>query len=262
MQPVNLFVLYTALLSEVNVQQGGQIRPVMDFIYWLNAISLELFREKVAQAEINQQNDDDLSPFLLSINIVVKQSSDAQQGLAPYPVDYAGFSNMRILRPKGSETCCCKKDTPFVTDKGKCIPVVDPDYAAMEAKFAGANLAQFTLNKIDNQKWGSCLEHPTKGPTFDYPKASQYQDGFHIAPAGISVVVLDYFRLPRNAVFAYTLGPQDNIQYDAANSVQLEWTADLQNEFLTRLKKKYAVHVRDTETYQMAIEDKKQLIPG
>jgi len=260
MTPINIFTIWQALMSEVNVQQGGQIRPVQDFQNWYNAVSLELFREKVAKAEINQMTDDDLSPFLLSMNISVGQVSGQRYGLVPYPANYEGFSNMRVLRPKGATACACDGSLPIM-DKGKCVQVVDPDYAEMAARFAGTNLAEFTMNKVDNQAWGNCLQHDTKGPTFDSPKLTQYSSGFQVAPAGISIVVLDYYRLPRSAVFAYTVSNDDIVIYDSNNSVQLEWSSTLENEFLTRLKKKYALHVHDSETYQMAVNDKKELVP-
>lgn len=261
MTPIDLFKVYQALMSEVNVQQGGQIRPVSDFMRWYNAISLELYREKVADAGINQQNNDDLAPFLEHINIVV-QTVNGQYGLIPYPADYDAFSNLKVLRPKDGTTCGCNNKYPIL-DKGKCVQIQDPDYAEMEQKFSASNLAEFTINTVDNQQWANCLSHDTKGPTFEQPKATQYSNGFQIAPAGISIVVLDYFRTPREAVFAYTIDPTtDTIIYDPTNSIQLEWSSILENEFLTRLGKKYGLHVRDSETFQMANENKKQLIPG
>lgn len=256
---IDIFKIYQALSSEVNVQQGGQIRPVEDFERWYNAVSLELFREKVAIATLNQQNDDDLSPFRVSVNIVVQQIAGQRFGRIAYPADYEAFSDLRMLRSKDENKCGCDTTLPIIDGSGKCLKVIDEDYAAMAAKYAATNLIETTVNKVDNSRWGSCLEHATKGPTFDKPKATQYKDGISIAPAGLSVVVLDYYRTPRSAVFAYTIGAGDIIIYDAANSIQLEWSAGLTNEFLTRLRKKYGVHVGDEKNYQMADNDKKEV---
>lgn len=261
MTVANLFTIYQALLSEVNVQQAGQIRPVQDFIYWLNTVSMDMFRDYTASAEITQINADTLAPFRLQTNIQIQQSAGNRIGYIPNPADYEAFSSLRILRPKESNTCAMDKTLPIIDDKGKCLQVVDPDYAAMEQKFAGTNLVELNVNLVDNQRWANCLEHLTKGPTFEKPKATQTKGGFYIAPAGLSVVVLDYYKTPTKYVFAYTIDPTtDIIIYDAANSIQSEWSDGLQNEILTRLRKKYGVHVGDEKQYGFAENDKKQLI--
>lgn len=261
MTVVNLFVIYQALLSEVNVQQSGQIRPVEDFTRWLNTVSLDMFREYTADAEITQINADTLAPFRKSVNIQVQQISGNRFGYILNPIDYEAYSSMRILRQKGTDTCAMDKTQPFITDKGKCLQVVDQDYAAMEQKYAGTNLVESTINLVDNQRWGSCLDHITKGPTFNKPKATQTNGGFFVAPAGLSVVVLDYYKTPTPYIFDYTIDPvTDIIIYNPAASQQSEWSEGMQNEILTRLRKKYGVHVGDEKQYGFAQNDKKELI--
>ncbi len=260
MTPLNLFTLYQAFSSEVNVQQGGQIRPVQDFIYWLNAVSMDMFRDYTASAELTQLNADTLAPFLQVVNIQVQQFAGNRFGFIPNPADYQAFSDMRILRPKGTDTCVMDKNAPLITDKGKCLQVVDPDYALMAKQFAGTNLVETPVNLVDSQRWGSCLEHFTKGPTFDKPKSTQVNSGFYIAPAGLSIVVLAYYKRPTQYVFGYTIDPTtDTIIYDPATSTQSEWSDGLTNEFLTRLRKKYGVHVGDEKQYQFAEKDKTEI---
>lgn len=261
MTVANLFTIFQALISEVNVQQSGQIRPVEDFVRWLNTVSLDMFRDYTADAEITQLNADTLAPFRQSVNIQIQQIAGSRFGFIPNPTDYEAYSSMRILRHKEATTCAMDNTLPCITDKGKCLQVVDSDYAAMEQKYAGTNLIELTVNLIDNQRWGSCLDHITKGPTFDNPKATQKKGGFFIAPAGLSVVVLDYYKTPTPYIFAYTIDPAtDIIVYDAGNSQQSEWSEGMQNEILTRLRKKYGVHVGDEKQYGFAENDKKQLV--
>lgn len=261
MTVADLFTIYQALLSEVNVQQSGQIRPVEDFTRWLNTVSFDMFREYTADAEVTQLNADTLAPFRQSVNIQIQQISGNRFGFITNPTNYEAYSSMRILRPKGSDTCCIDKTKPFIDNKGRCIQVVDPDYAAMEQKFAGTNLIESTVNLVDNQRWGSCLAHYTKGPTFDNPKATQTNGGFFIAPAGLSVVVFDYYKTPTPYVFDYTIDlATDIIIYNAAGSQQSEWSEGMQNEILTRLRKKYGVHVGDEKQYSFANNDKQQLV--
>lgn len=261
MTVANLYTIYLALLSEVNVQQAGQIRPVEDFTRWLNTVSLDMFREYTASAEITQLNADTLAPFRVQTNIQIETVPGNRVGRIPNPSNYEAFSSLRILRPKGATTCAMDTTLPLITSKGKCIQVQDPDYAVMEQQFAGSNLVESNVNLVDNQRWANCLEHATKGPTFDKPKATQTNGGFFIAPAGLSVVILDYYKTPTPYVFAYTIDPvTDTIIYNPSGSQQSEWSEGMQNEILTRLRKKYGVHVGDEKQYGFANNDKQQLV--
>lgn len=260
MTVINIFTLWQRLMTECNVQQGGQIRPVQDFTNWLNAVSDELFREKIASAALNQLLDDDLSPFLKSANVPVTTLTGQPFDLAILPTDYSNFANMKILRQKDSDKCCLKEDTDIIDGTGKSKMYDDPDFAQMRANFAGANLVETLVQLIDTQNWTACMGHDTKGPTYDNPKATLYNLGFKVAPKGMQIVVLDYYTTPVAAVFGYTIGTGDIVVYDVATSTQLQWASTLENEFLTRLKKKYALAVGDMQLYQAAENDKKTLV--
>jgi hypothetical protein len=75
---------------------------------------------------------------------------------------------------------------------------------------------------------------------------------FQIAPRNISVVVLDYYRLPKIATFVYTTTPGnvdtgsgDEIVYNSKASQPLEWDGSLRNEFLVNLGERYGLFTRD-----------------
>lgn len=258
MTNINTYDAYQALLSEVNIQQRGQVRPVADFEKWYNKINDELFRERVAAAELSQQLDDDLSPFKKVINIIVTPLPGQPYGLVRYPADYEGFANASILTQRVNETRCdC--EYPIYKDDGECLKIVDPDYAAMQALYAGEQLIESVVTKIDTQRWNSCLQHSYKQPTLRSPKIVQDSTGFKLAPKGITSVVLTYYRTPRKARFGYTLSPEDIVIYDPATSVDLEWSSTLTGEFIARLSKIYGKHVGDGEIYQMSQNDLNQL---
>lgn len=260
MVTVDIFDLWQKIMSIVNVQQGGQIRPQTDFQNWLNAINKELFHEKCAKFGLNQQNADELAPFLKSVNVVVTQQPGRPYDLVQFPADYTYFANMKIIRQKDEFICGCQEQLPIIDGDGNCKQFVDPDYAALAAKYAGNNMVEKIVYLIDNQRWERALTHYTKGPSFDAPMVTQFDGGFKIAPKGISIVVLDYFRLPVDALFAYTVGDGDTVVYDAGASTQLEWTNAIQNEFLVRLEKYYGLAVQDQTILQVAMEDKKSLV--
>lgn len=258
MTNINTYEVYQALLSEVNIQQRGQVRPVSDFEKWYNKINMELFRERVAAAELSQQLDDDLSPFKKVINIIVTPQPGQPSDLVRYPSDYEGFASASILRQRDGGETRCNCEFPIYEDNGECLKIVDADYAEMQARYAGENLIEAVVTKIDTQRWSSCLNHPNKQPTLKNPKIVQDGTGFRIAPKGITSMVLTYYRTPRKAVFGYTLS-DDIVIYDPLTSVNLEWSNTLMGEFMARLKKIYAGHVGDGEIYQMAQNDLNQL---
>lgn len=252
MTTLDIYALWQAVMSEVNVQQNGQIRPVTDFTAWLNKTNDKMFRDRVASDELAQLYADDLVPFKKRVNVSVIAQSGMPYDLVPYPDDYEFFANMFILRQKDGTTCACDKTLPLYESKdGKCQQVVDPDYAAMEARYLGMNLTEVTVTKVDTGRWGSCLEHDTEGPTYDKPKTTQNSTGLFIAPKGLTTVVLDYYRTPRPAIFGYTISSQDIVIYDPLTSVQLEWSNTLQGQFIDEMKKIYSIRVNDTSTYQM-----------
>lgn len=254
MTTINIYDLWQALMSEVNVQQNGQIRPVADFIPWLNKISDKLFRDRVATDELSQLYADDLKPFKMRANVSVVAQPGKPYDLVPYPTDYESFANMLILRQKDTSVCACDTSAPVYESKGggKCEKVVDLDYAAMEARYLGMNLTEVTVEKIDTQRWGSCLGHITKQPTYKNPKTTQDSTGLFIAPKGLTTVVMDYYRAPVDGVFGYVIGAGDIVIYDPGTSIQLEWSKTMKDQFMTELKKIYAIHVGDSGTYSMS----------
>lgn len=250
---LDVFDIWQKLMSLCNVQQGGQIRPQTDFQNWYNAVNTMLFHAKCSKFQLGQQVTDELSPFLTTKAVLVTA------GYVVLPADYAYLADVRIIRQKDENVCNSLQQLPIIDGTGKSRKFVDPDYAKMVQAYAGMNLVEKTVNVIDNQQWGDCLNHARKGPTWNNPKATQNEGGFKIAPVGIQAVVLDYFHTPRNAIFAYTVGSGDIVQYNSAGSTQLEWTSVIENEFLAELQKKYAAAVGDMGLYQQADNDKKML---
>lgn len=260
MTVINIFDIWQKLMSEVNVQQSGLIRPQIDFENWYNAISNELFNLYIADAERSQQIDDALRPFLKIANVIIVPQTNLPYDLIPYPADYEGFANLKILRPQKENRCFFDPQYPIIDGTGKSRKYEDPDFAQMNIQYATSTLTTNVITKIDTQRWDSCMEHPRKGPSFNAPKCMQYDSGFKVAPKNLQGAILEYYRTPRRAVFAYTIGAGDIVQYDATNSVQLEWSNSiLENEFLPRLVKKYGKYIESQSMYQMGENDMKEM---
>ena len=259
----DFFVLWQTLMSEVNVQQGGSIRPQTDFQNWCNIISKQIFHKKVTNQGMLQMNADELMPFLKVVNVPVLQVPGQNYGLITLPADYAYFANITILRPKNlpkdNSFTFANTTAPIVQPNGSCVPFVDPDYAAMAAKFANSKVIENIIYTIDTQRWPRALSHPTKGPTYDVPLCTQDSEGLKIAPVGLTRVILYYYRLPIDCVFNYTIGAGDIVQYDPTTSIPLEWNNSLANEFIQNLKAKYGLFVNDEMTIQVAENEKRNI---
>lgn len=254
MTVIDEYTTWLQLMSLCNVQQNGQIRPQTDFQNWYNNVNTEMFHAKAAKFQLGQQVTDELSPFLSTAICPVVN------GYVQLPADYEYVTDMRIIRQKDEQTCKPLGKFPIIDGTGKSVMFTDPDYAKMIQQYACMGVVQKSVTIIDNQRWASCLNHETKGPTMDEPKATQNKGGFNIAPSVVQGVVLDYFHTPRNAVFAYTISVQDIVIYNPGGSIQLEWTNVVQNEFLFRLGMKYAASIGDADLYKQFENDLKNLI--
>lgn len=259
--PIDIFNLWGKFCSDNNVFQGGMFRPERDFEKDVNSISLEAFAAFTAQDEKDQQIEDWLYPFANTVNIITTPLS-GNEVLAKYPKDNAGnliygaYKSARSLQHK--DHCVCDEESDVYQD-GKCASAADTaiqKQKRLEAYKDG--IVEVTINKVGSSHWGACLTHETKCPTFENPKLTQFKDGFKVAPRQVSVIVLDYYRNPVPAKFAYAIAPGntqtgagDYLIYDQANSRPLEWPESMIPYFLDKLQKKYAKFTGNTNLFQM-----------
>lgn len=260
MTVIDIFDIWQKLMSLCNVQQNGQIRPQTDFQNWYNAVNTEMFKAKVAKFQLGQQVTDELAPFHSTVIIMTSAVSGRNYMVAAYPGDYENLIDIRIIRQKSEAICDDLGQFPIIDGSGKSAMYTDPDYAVFAQVFAQMGIVEETTNVVEAAKWGGCLSHPTKGPTWNEPKATQDKDGIKIAPKGVTGIVMDYFHTPRKAVFAYTIGAGDIAVYNPGGSIQLEWTSVIENEFLIRLAMKYASAIGDSQMYAQYENNLKQLI--
>lgn len=75
-------------------------------------------------------------------------------------------------------------------------------------------------------------------PSPEYPIATYLNGQFVVNPPDISNIQMIYYRYPVTPVFAFTTNANDEIVYDAANSVQLEFP-NLDWENITHIALKY-----------------------
>lgn len=87
-------------------------------------------------------------------------------------------------------------------------------------------------------------------PTFEYPIATWLSGQLIVEPQGINQMQFYYYRYPVTPVFAFTVNANDQIVYDAANSVQLEFP-NLDWENIAHIAIKYSSqYLREEFAYQ------------
>jgi hypothetical protein len=242
MEKLGIYDLWLSFQTTVNTFQGGWYRPQTDFIQKVNDIQMALWVKWTNEAEKSQQARDNLIFFLKSKNIIAKQSNGNFSIVTP-PIDYGRFSSMSIVF-SGEKTY----PNPDV-DSGKCDGWMDKESAVEEYY---SSLVYSDVKLIDNDKWSACLQHLTKMPTLNKPKATQINEQWQVAPRGVSVVVFSYYIQPSPAVFAYTIaagnrqtGAGAQIIFDKNKSVNLSWPPTVKNEFIVRLGEAYGLFTRE-----------------
>lgn len=261
---IDLFELYQSFQSYVNTFQGGWFRPQSDFQRACNDISNQLWNEWTSQAEISKEVKDNLRYFLKSENIkVVTEKSSF--GRIDVPKDYGRSASLRVITDGKSffpsEDVNDGKCDGFETDEERAENYYD-------------SIIEVNVDVVDNSRWGAANKHLTKKPKITKPLATQIgqqdgssdtiRSGFKISPRDVSVVVLDYYIKPRDAVFAYTITPGnlqtgagDQIVYDKSRSKPLQWPETMIGEFLVRLGERYGAFTRDQFMAQFSTQQKK-----
>lgn len=256
--PIDLFDLYNRHCSDVNTFQGGFVRPERDYERNVNSISLDIWNDWTEQAEKSQEINDNLSPFLNTVQIITAPGA-GNYSTALYPKNYGRYSASRVLLHKNECMCDYSIDT---YEDGECVrdghEETDIEKAARIKKYK-KGIVEATCYKVESSKWSSIITHETKCPTIKEPAITQFDGGFKVAPSDVSVIVVDYFTSPVYAKFAYTIAPGDPqtgagdyIVYDPASSGQLEWSDNMIPFFLEKLREVYSRYTRDGQLFQMS----------
>lgn len=244
MDKLGIYNLWQSFITTVNTFQGGWYRPQTDFQQKVNDIQMELWVKWTNESEKSQEARDNLSFFLKSKNIIASPEKGNFSSV-DYPKDYGRFSSMNIIFSKESKKTYPSKDV----DKGDCDGWTN-DEEKTEDYYN--SLENSDVQLIDNQRWSACLSHLRKFPTLNNPKVTEINERFQVSPRGVSVVVLNYYVRPNNAVFGYKLASGDRqtgggaqIIFDQGKSEDLSWPVTVKNEFIVRLGEAYGIFTRE-----------------
>ncbi len=256
MTQITPYELWLDFKTWVNTQQGGFMPPQSKFIIAANIASLQLWKRWTREAEKSQEIKDNLQPFLVSKNIITTQSNSFYSTFIP-PVNYGRFATAKILLTKEKETV-----PDIEVDNGKCCKgkkvniKFKPESGLAEDYYN--DTIEAAIQIVDNQKWSAVLEHLTKFPTFEKPKMTQINNGFKVAPRDVSVVVLNYYTEPIDAIFGYKpvagnpqTGSGGAIVYDPLTSRNFQWGKQVKPDLLEELKNVYIGFTRSGEFQQI-----------
>lgn len=264
MTTITPFELWLDFKTWVNTQQGGFMPPQSIFIRVANIASLELWKRWTIMAEKSQEVKDNLLPFLVSKNVITVQANSFYATFSP-PDNYGRFATAKILLTKDDETI-----PSIEIDKGKCCKGNKQNIKFTPLKEVSPddyfnNTRESEIMMVDNQKWSAMLQHLTKYPTFERPKLTQINGGFKVAPREVSVVVLNYYTEPIDAVFGYTPAPGNlqtgsggAINYNPNTSVNFQWGKQVKPDLLEEIKKVYIGFTRDGQFQGIASAQKQQ----
>lgn len=258
---IDPYELYQDFNAQCNTSQNGFWRPEKDFERNMNEASLRLWNKKIDEADKSNRITDDLSPFFISKNIIVK-NQNSFYGTIDKPSkegeEYGRWGNARILL--AGKMCVPCKDV----DEGQCCNGEFKSEDELAEDYYN-KVCEVQIEKIDNQRWPSVLKHLTKRPTLQNPKITSINNQFQVAPRQVSVVVLDYYIQPKYATFKYTLSPGnlqngsgDEIIYDKKASEPLQWPPNVKEELLEILKDVYIGYTRDSQ-FQQIVSAQKQI---
>lgn len=107
------------------------------------------------------------------------------------------------------------------------------------------------LEVIPDAKLGYRLSSPVVKPSKEYPICSMYGPYIQFYPSNLAVVKLSYLRKPVKPIWAFTIVDGREL-YDSANSVQLEFPEDVQNEICVRILSYFGISIRETDVTQYA----------
>lgn len=260
---IDAYDLWQDLGAQLNISQNSWWRPESDFIRNVNDISIKLWNDKIDIAERDGRIIDELRTFFKPKNIIVKQQNSFY-GIVEYPTkegeEYGRFGSARLLL--AGKSCVPCKDV----DDGQCCNGEFKSDAELADDYYNT-VCETQIEKIDNQRWPSVLQHLTKRPTLLNPKMTQVGNSFKVAPRNVTVVILNYYVPPKTATFKYTLstpnltnGSGDAIIYDKDASQPLDWPYTVKPEFLSLLKDAYIGYTRDG-LYQQITASQKQTQP-
>ena len=251
---INIDEVYKFVQFISNKEQSGFVKP-SEFNIAVDRAQMQFFMERynnpaeyqpgrpIPRVAYNQTQkvSDDLREFITRVTLPI----DAN-GLMSYPSDYLHFSSassnyvdVEFDRGTTAEDCpTCNKNTTVGT--------------------VSSNVATKTVSirPVDDSELSNLLSSSIVYPTTQFPVLTFYQEGIQYHPKNINTVDFVYLRKPIKPEWAYTT-PGNRPEYDASNSIDLEWPIQVFNEIAIRVLSFVGINLREADLSQYS-EGKRQ----
>jgi len=137
------------------------------------------------------------------------------------------------------------------------VATLPSDYVHFSSITHDVNGNTQTVEVLPDDKLSSRLSNPITKPTRKHTVCGIYGSTLKFFPPMVSSVTLNYLRAPRTPIFAANI-VADDLVYDAANSVQVEFPESTHNDFVQFILESVSVNLRDQFVYQNTLRRKAQ----
>jgi hypothetical protein len=211
--------------SIANKEQSGTSYSIIQLNNWFYGASTELFKQRYGLPEeyipgspvprmgyeVTQKIKDDLKAFKVVIDLPIDS-----MGEMAIPTDYG--HKTAITFKKVVNQCCGEPPTTSYN----------------------------TVDILDDNKYAERSSNSIKFPSFDFPICNFLSDKIRFMPKDLKEVEFSYLRNPIRPVWAYT-SPNGVEIYDAANSVDFEWSEILFTDISRIILGYIGINLRDDE---------------
>ena len=101
------------------------------------------------------------------------------------------------------------------------------------------------------------INHPNKPPSASFPMLMMYGNNIEVLPVSIDNIVLSYFKLPKEAVYAFTVD-DDEYVYNDAQSVDWEWSKTIEDRIINRTLANLGITIKDRDLVQFSQAERMQ----
>mgnify|MGYP003671747407 FL=1 len=251
---INIDELYKFVQFVANKEQSGFIKP-SEFNLSVDRAQMQLFMERygnpaeyqpgrpIPRVAYNQTQkvSDDLRKFIVRSTLNVNSN-----GIMAYPSNYLHFSSASSSYVDST-----------ITSKDEMEDCPDCNKASRKKNLLASVYSKIvSVRPVDDFELSNILGSSIVAPTKEYPVLAFYQEGVQYHPKDIGSVDFVYLRRPAKGLWAYTT-PTSKPEYDAANSIDLEWPEQVFNEIAVRILSFVGINLREADLTQYS-EGKRQ----
>lgn len=145
-----------------------------------------------------------------------------------------------------------KKETVTINTSG--IGDKPEDFAHAD----GSYMADGTkVDILESNVYIERMKHVNKPPSTEFPILRMYGGKIEVLPKAIESIELSYFRLPAEAVYAFTANG-DQYDYNDSESADWEWSKVIEDRIINRTLSNVGINIKDRDLIQFSQSEKMQ----